>query len=412
MKKLFIFALFNVCLCAFSVGAQEYKTVADGVEYAEYVREIEKLPVRMNLLRVDLTKVRLDVVHALDQAIGTETTSSMAKRHGAIAAVNAGFFRLDRSIFAGDAAGVLQIDGKLLSETFGGRTALIIANDDAIIGTGAAITGANSALFGGNATLNHSKNRLTGGKANATRVAIANLESVTKLIVGTREFVGVGINRERKKDEIVVFTPEFNRTTLTDADGVEVVVRSGKIVEIRNGAGSCVIPADGFVVSASGAKKAELLAAAQLKNRVAFAAEVFAESVSGDSTGGKYAVRGEDITNGVPQLIKNGAIDITWEKEKSSQAFVETKHPRTAVAQLKDGKFLLMTVDGRSEKSAGIGLQHLAELLIEFGATDAMNLDGGGSTTMFLNGAIVNQPSDKEGERKVSDAVLVRPRRK
>ena len=120
----------------------------------------------------------------------------------------------------------------------------------------------------------------------------------------------------------------------------------------------------------------------------------------------------EDIINGVPQLIKNGKIEITWEQEKSSKSFVETRHPRTAVAKLKDGKFLMITVDGRSEESGGIGLEDLAKILLEFGATDAMNLDGGGSTTMFLDGKIVNKPSDKEGERKVSDAILVFPRKK
>jgi len=118
----------------------------------------------------------------------------------------------------------------------------------------------------------------------------------------------------------------------------------------------------------------------------------------------------EDITNGVPQLIKNGKIDITWQEEKSSKSFVETRHPRTAVAKLKDGKFLMITVDGRTESSGGIGLQDLAEYLLSLGATDAMNLDGGGSTTMFVDSKVVNHPSDKEGERKVSDAILVTPR--
>jgi exopolysaccharide biosynthesis protein len=57
-------------------------------------------------------------------------------------------------------------------------------------------------------------------------------------------------------------------------------------------------------------------------------------------------------------------------------------------------------------------LEDLAKLLLELGATDAMNLDGGGSSTMFLDGRVVNKPSDKEGERRVSDAILVFPRKK
>ena len=92
-------------------------------------REIDNQPVKMNLLRLDLTKVRLDVVHAMDAAIGTETVSSIATRHGAFAAINAGFFRLDKSIFAGEDAGVLAINNELLSESYSGRVALIIKNN-------------------------------------------------------------------------------------------------------------------------------------------------------------------------------------------------------------------------------------------------------------------------------------------
>src|SRR3954466_14727613 len=119
-----IFCLFFSSLAL----AQEFKSVRDGIEYAEVTRTIDNQPVRMNLLRLDLTKVRLDVIHATDAAIGTETVSSMALRRHALAAINSGFFRLDTSMFAGDPAGILQIDGKLLSEANSGRVALLINN--------------------------------------------------------------------------------------------------------------------------------------------------------------------------------------------------------------------------------------------------------------------------------------------
>src|SRR2546421_11007683 len=99
MRPLFC-ALCVLCvLCVFVVHlpAQDWKTLKPGIEYAEITREISGLKVNMNLLRLDLTKVRLDVVHAMDAAIGTEMTSSIASRHNAFAAINAGFFRLDTS---------------------------------------------------------------------------------------------------------------------------------------------------------------------------------------------------------------------------------------------------------------------------------------------------------------------------
>ena len=113
MKKLVVFILF-ILFIPVLISAQDFKTIQNGIEYAEMTREIDKLPVKMNLLRLDLTKVRLDVVHAKDAAIGLEKTSSIALRHGAIAAINAGFFLIDKSIFEGDDVAMLMINGKLL----------------------------------------------------------------------------------------------------------------------------------------------------------------------------------------------------------------------------------------------------------------------------------------------------------
>jgi exopolysaccharide biosynthesis protein len=205
-----------------------------------------------------------------------------------------------------------------------------------------------------------------------------------------------------------LFTPAFNRTTLTDKQGVEIVIKRRRVVKILENQGSTEIPRNGFVLSASGKFREQILSLLKTNSKI----EIMDYISTPEQKAAVDADLAEDIVAGVPQLIKNGKIDITWEREKSSKAFVETRHPRTAVAKLKDGKFLMIIVDGRSEASAGIGLEDLARLLLEFGAVDAMNLDGGGSTTMFLDGKVVNRPSDKEGERRVSDAILVFPRKK
>ncbi len=355
----------------FSVFAQDFRVIQDGIEYAEIKRGTEIEPIKINLLRLDLTKVRLDVTHALDAAIGLETTSSMATRHGAFAAINAGFFRLDKSIFAGDAAGVLMIDGKLLSESFNNRIALGVVN----------------------------------GKRK-TEVLFSHLNSNNYFVRGTDEtFTISGINRERKENEIVLFTPEFNRTTLTNNDGFELVIKGRIVEEINLNKGNSPIPPNGFVLSVSNSKFQKL---SEKRNIIRLITKVVTTELKKQN----FFSKPEDIIGGAPQLIKNGKIEITWEQEKSSKSFVETRHPRTAVAKLKDGKFLMVTVDGRQKESVGMNLNELAALLIELGATEAMNLDGGGSTTMFLNGKIVNAPSDKEGERKVGDAILVFPRKK
>jgi exopolysaccharide biosynthesis protein len=247
-------------------------------------------------------------------------------------------------------------------------------------------------------------------------VSIAYLEINQQFKIKGKMFYFAGINRERKDNESILYTREFHRTTLTDTSGSEIVIRDGKVAAINNGAGSSVIPENGYTISLSGKARDGVLALARIGMKVKlYTGTPFGlengsfPNKNSDRTTRAFA-GAEDIVGGVPQLIRDGKIDITWEKEKSSKSFVETRHPRTAVAKLKDGKFLMITIDGRSEESGGIGLQDLAEYLLSLGAVDAMNLDGGGSTTMFLDGKVVNHPSDKEGERKVSDALIVRKR--
>ena len=233
-----------------------------------------------------------------------------------------------------------------------------------------------------------------------------------------KDVVKVGINRERKDGDIVLFSPDFGPTTLTSSSGMEIVLTKCKKdlcrgVDIRDSANS-EIPVDGFVLSFD---------REYLNRDSKFASRVRDLSTKKNSIRVVTTMKRDllsklwsyklDITNGVPQLIKNGKIEFTWEQEKAGKSFVEARHPRTAVAKMRDGKFLMVTVDGRQPGvSVGMNLSELAEYLLSLGAVDAMNLDGGGSTTMFLDGKVVNKPSDKEGERKVGDAILVTLRKK
>lgn len=354
------------------VSAQVFKTIKPGVEYAQVRREISGKNVNIDLVRLDLSRVRIDVHHANEKAIGTEATSAIAKRKRAIAAINAGFFRLDRTPFAGDPVGLFMVDGKWLSESTNERIQLLINN-----------------------------------RSSRTDVEMARTKLRQTLKIGDQTFEVAGVNRERKKDDLVIYTPEYGERTQTGSDGIELIVIKGVITSVAKDLGNAVIPKNGYVLSASGTFRDGLAAVAKASDEVT--AKRFWEGLPESFTKDREKL---DVVTGVPQLVRNGQIDVTWERERSSKTFVETRHPRTAVAKLKDGKFLLLTADGRTEESGGLGLEDLAAYLVELGAIDAMNLDGGGSTTMYVNGSVVNKPSDKEGERKVSDALVVTLRRR
>jgi hypothetical protein len=370
------FSVFLLCvLCGYSFG-QTFSTLHPGVEYAHVEYKIGNDPQKINLLRLDLTKVRLDVHHAFDKAIGVEPTSAIAARHGGVAAINAGFFRLDKSEFAGDSAGILKIDSVTLSESVNDRIALLISN---------------------------LKKR--------TEVYFGWIRLDERIFSKRMSMALSGLNRERKDNEVIRYTPEFARTTLTDSNGVEVTVRKGKVVAILDRTGSTPIPADGYVLSASGSLRERLKSELRLGQKINLQTAPTVDNLGPDQPYlellSAYSTA-EDIVGGVSRLVRKGSVALSWEQEKASKSFAETRHPRTAVAKLNDGKFLMITVDGRQPGvSIGMTLQELAEYLLSLGAIDAMNLDGGGSTTMFVDGKIVNTPSDKEGERKVSDAIVV-----
>lgn len=111
---------------------------------------------------------------------------------------------------------------------------------------------------------------------------------------------------------------------------------------------------------------------------------------------------------GGPRLILDGKIYIPYQQEGFSSAFVNSKQPRTGLGVGSDGVVFLVTVDGRgADGSLGITLQEFADLLLKLGSQQAFNLDGGGSTTMWIRGyGVVNNPSSGS-EKRVSDILIV-----
>jgi exopolysaccharide biosynthesis protein len=353
---------------------QGFQTVSGGVELLHITRGYKSTddatgPWVINLLRIDLSNADLRIVHALDEGVGLETTSSMAERYGAIAAVNGGYFRTTGT-YRGEPTGALLLDGKLMSESFDNRAAvgLIQRRDRSEIIFGhLGFSGRLKTARGGDIAIN-------------------------------------GVNRPRSANELIIFTPEFHRSTLTAPGGVELTVRRGRVVRLEEGKGSSLIPPDGYVISASGARRDGLLKNLRIGSRARLSMKLM--PVESDSA--NLWTQASSVVGGGPQLIKDGRIDITARAEKIGEKFVTDRHPRTAIAKLKSGKILFVTVDGRQPgTSVGMSLAELAELLLEFGATEAINLDGGGSTTMVIGGKVVNTPSDQTGERPVSDSFLI-----
>ena len=203
--------------------ARTVETVAPGVEHILIRRgdpkgtpDADRLTI--HALVLDPARVRLELGRAMDEGVGTETTSSMAARHGALAAVNGGYFRTT-GLYKGEPAGLVEVGGRVLSEPSRKRPGLAVANSAA--GVRASVV------------------RLD------FRAEVASEDGAARTVDG--------VNRPREADELILFTPEFHRTTLTGPGGVEAVVIEGLVTAVFEGRGSREIPADGYVLSGTGA---------------------------------------------------------------------------------------------------------------------------------------------------------------
>jgi hypothetical protein len=194
--------------------------------------------------------------------------------------------------------------------------------------------------------------------------------------------------------------------------GAEAVVTSdGTVLELRHERGGA-IPADGALLDGTG-DAADWLRA----HGVPGARLAVATAVSGED--GPLALSAPlAVVNGGPRLLRGGAFDITSEAEGFDHPgdpeflyrFGVRRNPRTLAGITAGGHLLLVTVDGRAAGfSVGASFAEEAALMRSLHATDALNLDGGGSTTMVVGGRLVTRPSDATGERPIGDAIALEP---
>ena len=115
----------------------------------------------------------------------------------------------------------------------------------------------------------------------------------------------------------------------------------------------------------------------------------------------------EDALSAGPNLISDCKINITSDQELFFGTSIPKTHPRTAAGYTKDGELILMVVDGRQEKSRGVNLRELAQMMLDLGCVEALNLDGGGSSTLVVNNHLINLPAGKNIQREVMSAIAV-----
>jgi exopolysaccharide biosynthesis protein len=128
----------------------------------------------------------------------------------------------------------------------------------------------------------------------------------------------------------------------------------------------------------------------------------------GDATAESLLKSGaQQVLSFGPGLVENGKVTVS-ESEEVGKAMAS--NPRTAIGQIDSLHYVLVVSDGRTDESTGLSLYQMAAFLKTLGVETAYNLDGGGSSTMYFNGSVVNNPTTTGrniSERSVSDIVYI-----
>jgi hypothetical protein len=361
--------------------------VAPGVQWTTIVREAG--PQRINVLELDPAVV--GGVLSNGRIARRERVSTMARRSGAMAGVNGGYFGP-----SGDPVGVLAIDGQLLSEPVDGRSALLV---DAGRATVAPLR------FRGAVTIN-GVTRLIDG-LDRTRGLVPACGGRGGDLPTVRPNAALTCT---DASELVLLSPRYGARPPREG-GVEAVLRDGMVARVR-GPGTGPVPRDGLLLTGTGDAARFLRNAALPRSR----AEV---KLTLTASGQPLELAQQTLmVGGGPRLLRGGRVTVTAKAEGFAPpqapaffgTFVAARQPRTLAGVRTDGTVLLVTVDGRRPGwSAGMTLREAARLMQSLGARDALNLDGGGSSTMTVRGEVVNRPSDRGGERMVSDGVYALP---
>ncbi|MFA5876664.1 MAG: phosphodiester glycosidase family protein, partial [Candidatus Margulisiibacteriota bacterium] len=218
------------------------------------------------------------------------------------------------------------------------------------------------------------------------------------------------INSPRPAEGITLYTPLFGEKTSTALNGFEITIINGMVK--KTGLGNSTIPRDGYVLSVTGSLAEHLPQNIRIGDKIdaTLALVPYNESIASSV---------KHLVGGGPRLVKKGTSYISKYAERFKSDIARGRKARSAVGISKDNRLLLLAVDGLQKKkngskgtaaqSCGANLEELARLMLFLGAWDAMNLDGGGSSTLVVNNQLVNQPSDRL-ERKVNNAIIVKNR--
>jgi hypothetical protein len=364
-------ALVLVCSCT-AEDVRKTNTVAEGFRYT-MIRQ-SAVPNVIHIFEIDLNNplLEIDAFKAEHNLRATRLLSQIVRQAGqedVIGAVNGDFFSKE-----GYPSGAMVHDGQILKNPADPWYAFVITRKKEVF--------IEQIAFSGTMIIN----------------------SFTSMEIS-------GFNKPRHTNEAVLYNQFFGPQTNTNTYGAEVTIRAkfagksigdtvrGIVMAVDSVSGNNPITDSTVVVSVHGDDKIKLV-------RRMFVGQILELVIRADLREDKIRT----VIGGFPFLVNNGKNLISGNPEATSDFYV-SRTARTAVG-IADSthRLYFVCVDGnQTNYSAGMTLAELADWMIGLGCTRALNLDGGGSTTMMIRDNVINRPSDGI-EREISNALLIRQR--
>lgn len=316
--------------------------VDSGVKHIKVTKYYDGRPVRINIVEIDLKLAEnFELKPALSSTSNNlksrKTITTIAKNTNSIVAVNGTYFKPQTGV----PLGTLMIDGKMYTGPVFDRVAMGIFD-------------------------------------NGFDMERVQFDSVLE---GSKSSIKVdNINQPRMlATHVIAYSNDWGKTSPASPKyGFQIAIKDNKVIGASYS--SLSIPEGGYVI----------VGPAKLLKPLAFEKKV--ELKIGTSPDWKNV---NHIISGGPYLVKNSEVFVDMTAQKLGS--VGGKNPRTAIGYTKDNEMIMVAVDGREGSSVGMTLMQLANFMKSLGCVNAMNLDGGGSTVMYVNGQVVNRPQVRGG---------------
>lgn len=324
--------------------------VTSGVKHVKLTKYYNGRPVRINVVEVDM---KLAKEFELTPALSSDSTlksrrtiTTIAKNNNAIVALNGTYFKPQTGV----PLGTLMINQKMYTGPIYDRVAMGIFD-------------------------------------NGFDIARIQLDATIK---GSGKTIKVNnINQPRMlSTHVLVYTPEWGKySPAAPKYGVGLQVIDNKITKAS--ANAVEIPENGYVISGPKSILYSLIEKKDVELSI---------KTNPNWEGVKH------IISGGPYLVKNGEVFVDMTAQKLQA--IGGRNPRSAIGYTKENNFIFVAVDGREGSSIGMTLMELANFMQSIGCVGAINLDGGGSTVMYVNGKVVNNPQ-QTGGIPLSNAIIL-----